>query len=122
MASKNGKETIYVSPRYEQVWGRTREFLYAHPGSWAEAIHPDDQNFVRAAYSAIASTKTYDAEYRVVRPDGSIRWVHDRGSPVHDNSGEMYRIVGVAEDITERKTAEEALRKAMAMSEAASTA
>ena len=99
-------EMIYISPGYEEIWGRTCESLYASPLSWVEAIHPDDRERVLEAALTKQVSGQYDEVYRIVRPDGSQRWIHDRAFPIRDDSGEVYRVVGIAEDITERKLAE----------------
>ena len=106
---------VYVSPAYEEIWGRTRESLYASPLQWMEAVHEGDRARVSAAYAARAHAGTYDEEYRVVRPDGTIRWVHDRGFPVREDNHPEGRIAGVAEDITERLQLEGQLRQAQKM-------
>jgi PAS domain S-box-containing protein len=105
------KEVLYVSPAYASIWGRTCESLYHSPRSWLDAIHPDDQDRVLQAALSKQTVGTYDEEYRIVRPDGAIRWIRDRAFPVHDSAGAVARIVGVADDITERKKAEEALQR-----------
>lgn len=94
---------IYVSPAYEDIWGRTCNSLYATPQSWLDAIHPDDQPRVREAVLTQQLTGTYDVEYRIIRPDGTIRWIWDRAFPIRDQAGQVYRIAGIAEDISERK-------------------
>ena len=99
-------EMIYISPGYEEIWGRTCASLYASPMSWAEAIHPDDRKRVLETALTKQISGQYDEVYRIVRPDGSPRWIHDRAFPIRDDSGEVYRVVGIAEDITERKLAE----------------
>ncbi|MGH7252024.1 MAG: PAS domain S-box protein [Nitrospiraceae bacterium] len=103
---------IYISPGYEQIWGRTCQSLYTEPRSWLDAIHPDDRTRVREAALTRQASGDYDEEYRVVRPDGSTRWIHDQAFPVRDESGKTYRVTGIAEDITERKQAQAALRTA----------
>jgi PAS domain S-box-containing protein len=103
-------EMIYISPGYEEIWGRTCESLYAAPTTWLEAVHPDDRARIQEAVLAKQISGQYDEVYRIVRPDGSIRWIHDRAFPVRDDSGEVYRIVGIAEDITQSKKTEKALR------------
>jgi diguanylate cyclase (GGDEF)-like protein/PAS domain S-box-containing protein len=101
---------LYVSPGYEEIWGRSVQSVMEAPRTWLEAIHPDDRQEVLEA--AVEQARGgYDREYRIVRPDGSIRWVHDRASPVTDESGAVFRIAGVAEDITERHLALEELRE-----------
>lgn len=96
-------EMIYVSPGYEKVWGRTCQSLYAAPRTWLESIHAKDRERVLCATLTKQATGDYDEEYRILRPDGSIRWIRDRAFPVHDESGKVYRLAGIAEDITERK-------------------
>ena len=96
---------IYISPAYEKIWGRTCQRLYAKPDSLMEAIHPEDRDAVEAAFSLQAEGK-YDESYRIVRPDGSTRWIRDRAFPIRDEQGAIYRIVGLAEDITARKEIE----------------
>jgi PAS domain S-box-containing protein len=103
---------IYVSPGYQQIWGRTCESLYQSPRSWLEALHPLDRERILSAALTKQASGDYNEEYRIVRPDGSIRWIHDRAFPVRDPNGKIYRITGIAEDITERKEAQAALRKA----------
>lgn len=100
-------QMIYVSPGYEGIWGRTRESLSAEPHSWMGAVHPDDRERVRQAALTKQAAGEYDEEYRIVRPTGSVRWVRDRAYPVRDKDGRVYRIVGIAEDVTERKRLEE---------------
>ena len=100
-------QMIYVSPASESIWGRPSTELCASPNAWLDAIAPADrERMYAAAAHANKVTGSYDEEYRVVRPDGSTRWIHDRAFPVRDASGAVYRIAGVAEDITERKRAE----------------
>ncbi len=99
------KQVLYVSPAYKLVWGRTCQSLYDSPTDWLEAIHPEDRDRVEQQFLVQAVGK-YDVEYRIIRPDGSLRWIHDRGFPIADRDGKIYRIAGVAEDITERRQAE----------------
>lgn len=93
----------FVSPAYEDVWGRLRETLEQDPTSFIDGIHPDDQPSVVAALTKQPSG-TYDETYRVVRPDGSIRWVRDRAFPIRDESGCIQRVVGIATDISSMVT------------------
>ena len=99
---------LYISPAYEAVWGRSRESLYREPRWFFAAIHPEDCSSVVSIVERDRETG-FDVEYRVVRPDGSIRWVRDRAFPIKDESGRFYRVAGIAEDITERKQTEDAL-------------
>jgi PAS domain S-box-containing protein len=111
LRSGDGRELIYVSPAYEKIWQRSCASLYERPASLIEAIHPDDRQFVQEAFaSALAEKREFDKEYRILRPDDSIRWIRDRGFPVHDAHGGIHRIAGIAEDITRWKSVEEQLR------------
>ncbi|MDA2910888.1 PAS domain-containing protein [Nitrospiraceae bacterium AH_259_D15_M11_P09] len=111
MTTPDKGEMLYVSPAYEEIWGRTCHSLYKEPRSWLDAIHPDDRPRVMAAAHEKQVGGAYDEEYRIVRPDEAVRWIRDRGFPVTDDGGQVYRVAGIAEDITERKRAEEALRE-----------
>jgi PAS domain S-box-containing protein len=106
MSSLEENQIIYVSPAYEEIWGCTCESLYERRMSWIDTIHPEDRDRVLAAVEKQVNGE-YDEQYRIVRPDGSIRWIHDRAFPVRDARGQVYRIAGITEDITSRKQAEE---------------
>ncbi|AFZ13082.1 multi-sensor signal transduction histidine kinase [Crinalium epipsammum PCC 9333] len=106
MSDLQQQRIIYVSPAYQQVWGRSCESLYQEPKSFLDAIHAEDQERILAAFPKQLCGE-YNEEYRIIQPDGSIRWINDRAFPVYNESGEVYRITGIAADITERKQAEE---------------
>ncbi len=114
ISAPDGRTKQYVSPGYEEVWGRSCTSLQRSPGSWIQAIHAEDQSRVIEALVKQVWGE-YDEEYRVERPNGSIRWIHDRAFPVRDQSGKIDRIVGIAEDITKQKKTEERLRAATVM-------
>ncbi|MGH7616724.1 MAG: PAS domain-containing sensor histidine kinase [Gemmatimonadaceae bacterium] len=101
---------LYANAAYESIWGRTRESLYENPLSFLEGVHPDDRTRVSELLAETHPTE-YDLEYRVIRPNGELRWVWSRGFPVRDDRGEIYRMAGVTEDITERKLNEFAREK-----------
>ena len=105
---------LYVSPVYEEIWGRSREELYADFMQWIEAIHVEDRERVGSAFFNRVLEGGYDEEYRIVRPDGTVRWIRDRGFPIREPSGEVRRVVGAAEDITERKQTEQRLEAVLA--------
>src|SRR5262249_4145119 len=111
MTDPEKNRVIYVSPGYEAIWGRTRQSLYDSPRNWVDAIHPEDWERVLNAALSKQSSGQYDETYRIIRADGSVRWIQDRAFPIRNESGHVYRIVGIAEDITRRRQAEEALRQ-----------
>src|SRR4030095_13923751 len=98
-------EILYVSPAYESVWGLTRESLFSSPRSFIEAIHAEDRDRVTRVMEN--GRHGHEVEYRIVRPDGSQRWVWDRGFPVRDESGQVYRLAGIAHGHPARKPAAE---------------
>src|ERR1035437_6468751 len=106
-----GTRMLYISPAYEEIYGRSCESVYANPESWIEAIHPDDRAATDEKYKKGMLAGNAEFEYRIVRPDGSIRWIKLRGFPVRDDAANLVRITGVAEDITERKRAGQELRE-----------
>ncbi|MFO0770536.1 MAG: PAS domain S-box protein [Nitrospiraceae bacterium] len=103
------KKLIYLSPAFESIWGRNRTELYANPGLWLQYVHPDDRERVEIA-AACQAELPYDEEYRIVRPDGDVRWIRDRCFPIKDEHGQAYRLAGIAQDITAAKQMEEAVR------------
>ena len=106
---------IYVSPGFEKIWGVTCQTLYDNPWYWAKVIHSEDRARIQASAIDKQHKGTYDEIYRIVRDDGEIRWIHDQAFPLSDTNGQIYRIVGIAEDITERKRLEKQLRQAQKM-------
>jgi PAS domain S-box-containing protein len=109
------KQTVYVSPAYERIWGRPLKDVYDNSMAWLEGVHPDDRKLPLAVVNKhvggnIMGTDT--VEYRILRPNGTLRWIFARTYPVLDEQGDVCRITGIAEDITHRKLVEEALRKA----------
>jgi two-component system, cell cycle sensor histidine kinase and response regulator CckA len=111
MSDPQAQQILYVSPAYEHIWGIACESLYSNSATWIEAIHPDDRQQIQANFFDQSLLGKYDEEYRIVRPDGSIRWIRDRGFPIKDHNGKPYRAVGFAEDITNRKSTETILRR-----------
>lgn len=106
---------LYVSPAYATIWGRSRESLMADPRSWLDGLHADDRQRVS---ERVGPQQPTEDEYRVVRPDGSTRWIRSRTFPVHDDAGRITRIAGVTADITELKTAEARLKESLALLQA----
>ena len=110
MAKADLSEMIYISPSYEKVWGRSCASLYDNPKSWMDCIHPLDVERIQTAIGQ-REDAGHTLEYRIIRVDGTVRWILDRGFPVQKRDGQGDRIAGIAEDITERKEAEEELRE-----------
>lgn len=103
------RQMLYVSPGYEIIWGRSCKSLYDAPKEWVDAIHPDDRERIIKAALEKQERGEYNVVYRILRPDGSMRWIRDRAFPVKDHDGNPYRIVGLAEDITEERQLDEKL-------------
>ena len=100
---------LYVSPAYREIWGRSPDEIYENYNLWAETIHPDDRERVIATAAQSIDQGMVEQEYRIVRPDGSIRWIRDRGFTVRPEGGNVEQMVGIAQDITQRKQAEATL-------------
>jgi len=105
------KKILFVNAAYERIWGRPVQELYENSESWLKAVHPDDRGKVRAALRSLGAGRNYDVEYRIVRPDGVHRWIHDRGCAVCDATSQSIRVAGVAQDITEQKKTEQVRRQ-----------
>jgi PAS domain S-box-containing protein len=106
MISPDTQEMIYVSPAYETIWGRPCQEMYENPLSFVKAIHPDDREKVLQERTEKLLKGLYNVEYRIIRPDGETRWIASRAYPIQNRQGEIYRIVGISEDITPRKEME----------------
>jgi PAS domain S-box-containing protein len=112
MFSVPARALEYVSPAYARNWGRSAESLEREPGSWLEAVHPDDRAYVDGLWNGLQQHPHYEAEFRIVLNDGSTRWVRDRLFPVRDGRDEVYRVARVTSDISRRKEMESLLRAA----------
>jgi PAS domain S-box-containing protein len=94
---------LCVSPTYETIWGRSCESLYADPHSWLDAVHPEDHELAAIFFDRGTKRDRLEAEYRIIRPDGSVRWIWDRCFVIRDESDRISRLAGLASDVTERK-------------------
>ena len=112
----------YISPAYEEVFGRPRQELYGQADAWIDSVHPQDRSHVVRVLEQSMRGVATDMEYRLVRSDGSVRWIHARSHPVQDPQGKLGRIVGIAEDITDHKRALEEMEFARAAAEAGNRA
>ncbi|MEA3108968.1 MAG: hypothetical protein QOI88_3573, partial [Gammaproteobacteria bacterium] len=102
---------LYISPAYAEIWGRSCESAYGDPESWRDAIHLEDRASTDENFKTAVSGGKFDYEYRIVRPDGSIRWIEARVFPIRRDDGGIVRIAGIAADITERMEAEHRIRR-----------
>jgi PAS domain S-box-containing protein len=99
-------EIIYISPACEKIWGLSPEALYKNSQQWLDAIYPDDRQQVIDALHQQRQGKLTTIQYRILRNDGEIHWIFERAFPVKNERQEVYRIAGIATDITERKQSE----------------
>lgn len=98
----------YLSPAFERVWGEARDSVMQDIGRWAELVHPDDREQAAQRMPRLLAGETHTATYRIVRPDGEVRWIQDTGFPIKQNG--VKRVGGIAQDVTEVKATEAALR------------
>ena len=106
---QDSKKLRYVSPAYTEIWGRTIQSIYEEPKSFLDTVHPEDRDRVRKSLKK-KSLGEVEAVYRIMRPDGSIRWIKDHSYPIHDHSGKTRRYAGITADITDLKLGEEKLK------------
>ncbi|HEY9873639.1 MAG TPA: ATP-binding protein [Candidatus Obscuribacterales bacterium] len=106
-------QMLYISPAYEDIWGRKCLSLYEQPRSFLDAVHIEDQEILLGILEKQKRGERTEEIYRIIKPDGSVRWIRDRSFPIKDKSGKVYRIAGIAEDITESKQAEAEIRNAL---------
>jgi PAS domain S-box-containing protein len=102
---------LNVSPACETVYGYSEEVFRARPMLWKEVIDPADLPRVEAGIARLGQGRVDVSEYRIIRADGAMRWVHGKVKPTIDENGRLTRIDGIVSDITERKLAEAALQE-----------
>ncbi|MCP4248962.1 MAG: PAS domain-containing protein [bacterium] len=107
------RELLYVSPAYERIFGHSCQRLYANRHSWHDLIHEEDRQRVAQAFADSAEAGRYvEEEYRIVHGgSGQLRWIRDRAFTIRDPDGRVSRVIGLAEDITDRKQAEAELAR-----------
>jgi PAS domain S-box-containing protein len=110
MVDPRNNRFLYVSPAFKEIWLKDADAVLRDPAAWFEGVHPEDRERVTLAKEEQRSGQSCECEYRILRADGSTHWVWDRAFPVFDENGYLDRIVGIVEDVTERKAAEETLR------------
>ena len=109
LRSADNRKMLYINPVYEKIWGRSCESLYSHPESYIDTIHELDRERILSAMETYRITGTYDEEFRIIRPNGMIRWIRARSVPVRDEAGNVVSHAGSAVDITDRKRFENEL-------------
>lgn len=107
----NNQKMIYINPAYEKIFGRTRQSLYTNPDSFLEAIHPEDRDRMMELFMIYLETSEFNTAYRIVRPDGDIRWLQAKTMPVRNEQGEITGHTGFAVDITSKMRQDEILKK-----------
>lgn len=117
----------YISPAYEDVWGRSRQALYDDPSIWIAHLHPDDRNQhpileMKHRVMAEGMNAFFVENYRIIRPNGEVRWILDRGFPVCNQNGKIIAVSGVATDVTPERKYQEDLREAKEKAQAANKA
>lgn len=128
LSSPDFEKIQYISPAYDKIWGRSPEELYKNPEIWATFLHPDDVegyqpiHSMRDKVAELGGAARYREEYRIIRPDGTTRWIVDRGFPVLNQAGECCGVTGVAVDVTRIREHEQALLAAKEAAEAVSKA
>lgn len=103
-------QALYVSPAFEEIWGRTPEEMIQSVDTFYSSLHPDDLDRIRNEIQS-SHRPDWTLEYRIIRPDGTLRWIETRSFPVRDENGSVTKLAGISEDITRRKLVEEALRE-----------
>jgi PAS domain S-box-containing protein len=109
------RELVFINQAYEKIWGRSRDALYSAIESSLDAIHPDDRDMAINATRRLPETGGHTLEYRIVRPDGTLRWIHQSTTAIKDGAGRATLIAGVCEDITVQREFETRSRQAQKM-------
>lgn len=102
MTDPKKNSMVYISPAYERVWEKSCASLFENPRSFVDSIHPDDQERVIHAFPSQV-LGLYNEIYRIITPDGQVKWILDRGFPIKNDQGDVYLVVGIASDISEKR-------------------
>jgi diguanylate cyclase len=103
LVEPGSRRLLYLSPAYKRIWGRSRAQMYRSLDHWTQHVHPDDRARAEREMTMGPTPGEFESEFRIIRPDGAVRWVRARGFPVLGPDGEVVRVAGAAEDITERR-------------------
>jgi PAS domain S-box-containing protein len=117
MLDAKTKKTIYVNQAYETITGRSYQSLQEDPRSYEEAIHPEDRAHVLGKLQETTQSGQFEERFRIVRPNGEVRWVSVRGFPIRDSKGRISRVVGTVQEITGQKLAEDQVIKNLTLAE-----
>lgn len=111
---RDEKNFLYINPSFENVWGRKKSEIFENPQSLEKWVHPNDRERFNkwTDFNLFTNLKSYSEQYRIIKSDGSIRWLWSRIHPVTNSEGKIYRLAGIATDITEQKEMEDALVRA----------
>ncbi|WP_427159293.1 PAS domain S-box protein [Aliinostoc sp. HNIBRCY26] len=104
MRASDQFQILYISQAYTRIFGGSATQIFENPQSFFNFVHPEDLDKIKTV--VVNSQDSFELEYRIVRPDGEIRWIRDRCFPIRDTKGKIYRYAGIAEDITQRKQAD----------------
>lgn len=111
ITNRDNNKMIYLSPAYEQIWGYSCQSVYDNQTNFINTIYPEDLAGVLGTIKKLCQAQCVEMDYRIVRADGQVRWIRDRGFPIYNDKGEVYRMAGIAQDISDRKQAEQALQE-----------
>ncbi|EAZ88426.1 PAS domain S-box protein, partial [Crocosphaera chwakensis] len=101
----------YASPTCKKIWGYSPDYMYENPTKWIESIHPDDRDRIKRDFWQKLLEGEFDYQYRIIRSDGTQRWIRDRGFTIQNQSGDLVRVAGLAQDITEQKKREQEIKR-----------
>lgn len=111
LRSADNSKMVYVNPAYEKVWGRTCQSIYNNPDSFIDSVYEQDKPAVLAEFQKYMNHGKFDLEYRIVRPDGEMRWVRAQSFPVKNSENVIIGHTGIAVDVTERKIKEDIIKE-----------
>lgn len=106
---------LYISPNYERLFGAKVADLIQDPNSFLRAVHPDDLPLVTEQLARLPIHGPEEFEYRVIRPDGMVRWLRHQGTPIYDEAGTLSQSVGMLKDITKDKQASQRMERRLRM-------
>lgn len=111
LVSADGQQVLYASPAFAQIYGFSVDEFQRDSSRWLGQVHPDDHALALQSSQQLMALGSVDCQYRICRPDGSVRWLSDRKKLVRDAQGAVTMIAGIAEDITARRTDQDTLRR-----------